>query len=309
MPTIEDIVSQPPVKDPYRHNGEALPVADNGDDRPGLRRFYIESYGCQMNFSDSEIVASILTGAGFGPTRNMEEADLVLVNTCSIREKAEQTIRNRLTAFRHLKRERPGMLIGVLGCMAERLKSKLLEEEKLVKRQQGKGTFVSANSTEKRWLTLESSWAGMVRAIERNVPQFIPTADPPALPTLEPDEAQLAAEYVFLRSVQKKDGVPYALVSVHVAKDLYDRHRDDFMKRTALSVLAELQDLRIQKAYQTLEVQTTEKDVANLLRISLSAPTVACRCVVINDQGEAIYVANITYRGDCVKLSMNLLPA
>ena len=132
MPTIEDIVSQPPVKDPYRHNGEALPVADTSDDRPGLRRFYIESYGCQMNFSDSEIVASILTGAGFGPTRNMEEADLVLVNTCSIREKAEQTIRNRLTAFRHLKRERPGMLIGVLGCMAERLKSKLLEEEKLV---------------------------------------------------------------------------------------------------------------------------------------------------------------------------------
>jgi GntR family transcriptional regulator len=185
----------------------------------------------------------------------------------------------------------------------------LLEEEKLVKRQQGKGTFVSANSTEKRWLTLESSWAGMARAIERNVPQFIPTADPPALPTLEPDEAQLTPEYVFLRSVQKKEGVPYALVSVHVARDLYDRHRDDFMKRTALSVLADMQDLRIQKAYQTLEVQTTEKDVANLLRISLSAPTVACRCVVINDQGEAIYVANITYRGDCVKLSMNLLPA
>lgn len=96
------------------------------------RNFYIESYGCQMNFSDSEIVASILYKEGFGATRNYEEADLVLINTCSIREKAEQTVRKRLTEFRKIKEARPGMLIGVLGCMAERLKSKFLEEEKLV---------------------------------------------------------------------------------------------------------------------------------------------------------------------------------
>ena len=96
------------------------------------KKFYIESYGCQMNFSDSEIVASILNGAGLGATRNIEEADLVLLNTCSIREKAEQTVRKRLQEFRKNKMHNPGMLIGVLGCMAERLKSKLLEEEKLV---------------------------------------------------------------------------------------------------------------------------------------------------------------------------------
>jgi len=96
------------------------------------KRFYIESYGCQMNFSDSEIVASILNKEGFGATRNFEEADLVLLNTCSIREKAEQTVRKRLTEFRKIKEARPGMLVGVLGCMAERLKAKLLEEEKLV---------------------------------------------------------------------------------------------------------------------------------------------------------------------------------
>ena len=94
--------------------------------------FYIESYGCQMNFSDSEIVASILNKEGFGATRNFEDADLVLLNTCSIREKAEQTVRKRLTEFKKVKAARPGMLIGMLGCMAERLKSKLLEEEKLV---------------------------------------------------------------------------------------------------------------------------------------------------------------------------------
>jgi tRNA-2-methylthio-N6-dimethylallyladenosine synthase len=96
------------------------------------KKFYIESYGCQMNFSDSEIVASILTDSGFGATGNYEEADLVLLNTCSIREKAEQTVRNRLQLFRQVKENRPGMLIGVLGCMAERLKGKFLEEEQLV---------------------------------------------------------------------------------------------------------------------------------------------------------------------------------
>jgi tRNA-2-methylthio-N6-dimethylallyladenosine synthase len=96
------------------------------------KHFYIESYGCAMNFADSEVVASILNNHGFGATRNFEEADLVLVNTCSIREKAEQTIRKRLTEFRKTKESKPGMLVGVLGCMAERLKAKLLEEEKLV---------------------------------------------------------------------------------------------------------------------------------------------------------------------------------
>lgn len=96
------------------------------------KKFYIESYGCQMNFSDSEIVASILHEEGFGATRNIDEANLVFINTCSIREKAEQTVRNRLQTFKKIKDEKPGMLIGVLGCMAERLKAKFLEEEKLV---------------------------------------------------------------------------------------------------------------------------------------------------------------------------------
>jgi tRNA-2-methylthio-N6-dimethylallyladenosine synthase len=104
----------------------------SGDPNQYKKRFYIESYGCQMNFADSEIVASILNNEGFGATRNLEEADLIFINTCSIREKAEQTVRKRLTEFRKLKEQKKGMLVGVLGCMAERLKSKFLEEEKLV---------------------------------------------------------------------------------------------------------------------------------------------------------------------------------
>ena len=101
-------------------------------EKDSSRKFYIESYGCAMNFADSEVVASILQSAGFTATRDYTEADLVMINTCSIREKAEQTIRNRLHIFRQQKRANPSMLIAVLGCMAERLKSKFLEEEKLV---------------------------------------------------------------------------------------------------------------------------------------------------------------------------------
>lgn len=109
--------------------GESLMLDKAGK---GERKLYIESYGCQMNFSDSEIVASILTDNGFDTTRNLEEADVVFLNTCSIREKAEQTVRKRLASIDAVKRNKPGMLVGVLGCMAERLKTKFLEEEKLV---------------------------------------------------------------------------------------------------------------------------------------------------------------------------------
>ena len=96
------------------------------------RKLYIESYGCQMNFSDSEIVASILEKEGYDTTSEVSMADVIFLNTCSIREKAEQTVRHRLTHFTAMKKQKPGLLIGVLGCMAERLKSQLLEEEKIV---------------------------------------------------------------------------------------------------------------------------------------------------------------------------------
>lgn len=111
--------------------GEAFaPLAKT--DRVVHKHFYIESYGCAMNFADSEVVASILQEEGFGATSSIENADLILVNTCSIREKAEDRVRQRLTVFRSLKKNKPGLVIGVLGCMAERLKASFLEEEKLV---------------------------------------------------------------------------------------------------------------------------------------------------------------------------------
>ncbi|MDO6491870.1 MAG: tRNA (N6-isopentenyl adenosine(37)-C2)-methylthiotransferase MiaB [Cellulophaga sp.] len=109
--------------------GNSLTLENQKDN---TRKLYIESYGCAMNFSDSEIVASILAKEGFNTTQTLEDADLVLVNTCSIREKAELTIRKRLQKFNAVKRTRPHLKVGVLGCMAERLKSQFLEEEKIV---------------------------------------------------------------------------------------------------------------------------------------------------------------------------------
>ena len=127
---MEDRLMHTKALDENRQGEAFAPFAN--DPNEYRKKFYIESYGCQMNFSDSEIVAAILNENGFGATRDFEEADLILLNTCSIREKAEQTVRKRLTDLRTVKKNNPGALIGVLGCMAERLKSKLLEEEKLV---------------------------------------------------------------------------------------------------------------------------------------------------------------------------------
>lgn len=109
--------------------GQSLVLENNC---ANTKKLYIESYGCQMNFSDSEIVASILSKAGYNTTNVVDEADLVLINTCSVREKAEQTIRKRLEQFNVYKRKKPLMKVGVLGCMAERVKHAFLEEEKIV---------------------------------------------------------------------------------------------------------------------------------------------------------------------------------
>ncbi len=111
--------------------GEAFAALVPGKLLPG-KQFYIESYGCAMNFADSEVVASILQEEGYYATTDTNTADLILINTCSIREKAEEKVRQRLTTFRLMKKSRPGLVIGVLGCMAERLKASFLEEEKLV---------------------------------------------------------------------------------------------------------------------------------------------------------------------------------
>ena len=141
----ESIKTYTTKKSPYFKNGEPLNKSKvvSGQARSLIKEYdksekaiakklFIESYGCQMNFSDSEIVASILSKNGYEVTETKELADLILINTCSIREKAEQTVRKRLELYNNLKQKNKSLKIGVLGCMAERLKHKFLEEEKMV---------------------------------------------------------------------------------------------------------------------------------------------------------------------------------
>lgn len=127
---IQSRLNQSEAHDESRQ-GEAL-VLENPSEKHNGRKLYIESYGCAMNFSDSEIVASVMLDMGFTTTSDYKEANVIFINTCSIRENAEQRVRNRLKEFGAVKAKNPGLLVGVLGCMAERLKSKFLEEEKLV---------------------------------------------------------------------------------------------------------------------------------------------------------------------------------
>lgn len=113
---------------------QAIDQPRTSEDEPavGKKRLYIESYGCQMNFADSEIVAAVMRNAGYATTSSVEDADVIFLNTCAIRDNAEQKVRNRLKHLTGLKRQKPELLVGMLGCMAERLKTRLLEEEKVV---------------------------------------------------------------------------------------------------------------------------------------------------------------------------------
>ncbi len=128
---MENLIRDIEVLDPAGDVQSEVVVSPERNAGQG-RKLYIESYGCQMNFSDSEIVASILAKEGFDTTADIEKADLVFLNTCSIREKAEQTVRHRLKHINGFKKKNPNLMVGVLGCMAERLKTNLLEEEKIV---------------------------------------------------------------------------------------------------------------------------------------------------------------------------------
>lgn len=128
---MKDLISDIDILDEDEKSCETVKISKEEKGTSG-KKLYIESYGCQMNFSDSEIVSSIMKADGVGTTSKIEEADIVFLNTCSIREKAELTVRKRLSLINSFKKKKPSLMVGVLGCMAERLKSQLLEEEKIV---------------------------------------------------------------------------------------------------------------------------------------------------------------------------------
>ena len=138
---MENLISEIEILTNKSETCDAIRVSKDSQAKKDSRKLYIERYGCQMNFSDSEIVASIMKNEGFDTTSDIQLADVIFLNTCSIRDKAEQTVRHRLMHINGLKKHKPGLLVGVLGCMAERLKAKLLEEEKIVDLVAGPDTY------------------------------------------------------------------------------------------------------------------------------------------------------------------------
>lgn len=182
----------------------------------------------------------------------------------------------------------------------------VLQVEGLVDRRQGKGTFVSSDIQERRWLNLDASWESLILPIKDNVPRMILVENPPVQPRLHPGDGKPAEKYHFLRSVQSENGRPFALVNLHLAKHIYDQAPKRFLTHTALPILVSLDKVEIAEAHQTMVIGAAEVETASLLQIALNTPTMEARCVVIDDQGQAIYVAEIIYPGDCVKLSINL---
>lgn len=183
----------------------------------------------------------------------------------------------------------------------------LLQNEGLVRRHQGRGTFVSDKLQNKHWLRLETTWESLTAPIRDNVPTMIRVDDPPAWPKLAEGDGRRAREYVFLRSVQLKNGAPYALVNLHLDRSIYARSPDAFLTRTALPILATMKGAGIESAHQTLVIGTADPATAGHLKVPLGTPTAECHCVVTNRAGVAIYVAEIIYRNDCVKLHIDLL--
>jgi GntR family transcriptional regulator len=182
----------------------------------------------------------------------------------------------------------------------------ILREEGLLRAQQGRGTFVAEKPVSRHWFKLATTWDALVATIKNNVLKRIKVDNPPAKPVLHEDEGELAPKYIFMRSVQFKDGQPYGIVNLHLADEIFRRAPEEFRQHPALSVLAGLKGVQVQDAHQTVIVGSADPITAELLHIELGAPIAECRCVVLDRKGVAIYVADIIYRSDAIKLHIDL---
>lgn len=184
---------------------------------------------------------------------------------------------------------------------------KILREEGRLYCRQGRGTFVADQKSDRHWFELASNWEGLLNLIKDNVPKRITLIDPTDPPQLQANDGALAQDYVMLKSVQYKGRDPYSIVNLHLAKDVFLRDRDAFLNSAALVVIAKMKSLEIGKAHQSIVIGSADPEVADLLKVGLGTPTAECRCVVVDKSGTAVYVANVIYRGDCIKLHMDLL--
>ena len=185
----------------------------------------------------------------------------------------------------------------------------LLQREGLVQRRQGKGTFVTGAPPDNRWLKLATEWNSLIESIKDNIPHVLPQEGIPPKPRLVMDDGMPATNYAYMKSLQTREGEPYAFARVHVDQAIFDRAPKSFLNRTALSVLATRQDVHIARAHQTFVIGAADMETAQALGLALNAPTAEAHCVVVDQRGVVVYVADITYRGDCVRFDIDLLHA
>lgn len=183
----------------------------------------------------------------------------------------------------------------------------LLQSEGLLKSRQGRGTFVTKTPVHDRWLQLATDWESLIAAIRNHVPEPLP-ADAGIPPRIEADDGTAAPAYVASRSIQRRDGKPYAYARVHVAKHIHAKAPKAFASRVVLAVLSEMKDVEIVRARQSVMVGAADLDTAQHLGIALNAPTAEVRCVVVDKHGVVIYVGEITFPGDYVRLDIELIP-
>ncbi|SED75538.1 GntR family transcriptional regulator [Rhizobiales bacterium GAS191] len=182
----------------------------------------------------------------------------------------------------------------------------LLQSEGLLKSHQGRGTFVTGTLKNERWLQLATDWESLIAPIRENVLERLPAAGA-AVPLMADEGGMPAPAYTYIRSVQKRGSEPYAFARVHVATHVYAKAPKLFARRPALAVLAEMKDVAIAHAHQTLSISAADVETARHLEIAMNAPTAEARCVVTDADNVVIYVGEITYRGDVVRLNIELI--
>jgi GntR family transcriptional regulator len=183
----------------------------------------------------------------------------------------------------------------------------LLRKDGLLEARQGRGTFVSGRSKKPRWLNLVTDFDSLIDSLRNNVLKRIQIVENLAPPTLARDEGKSARSYVFLRSVQYNGGEPFSVVNLHLDRRIYDRDARRFTGTAALPEIVEMSDIKIAHANQTLTIGVADMETAELLKLGLGEPTANCRLVLIDDQGVAIYVADIRYIKDCFAMRSDLL--
>ena len=183
----------------------------------------------------------------------------------------------------------------------------ILREEGMLQARQGLGTFVSKRSQDRHWVQLATNWNSLIEQLKGNVPRRLAIDRDVAPPNLAGDDGNPASSYVKLRSVQYRNDEPYSVVNLHLARDVFDLNPERFKGAAALVTIDAMDDITLIEAHQTLTIGSADPEIADLLKISIGAPTVEAHCVVVDDRGIAIYVGDITYRSESIKLQINLL--